>query len=502
MATYYGNDGRNAIDNGDYQSVYLGGGDDYLKQRYGGFTYVEAGAGYDYVEFSQFDLAGSAIIVYGEVYAGLGNDTIIGGLNGDYLNGGAGDDYIRACFNEVSVAGDTIEGGFGSDALYGNGGDDTIYGGEGDDSGVRIYPNSQYYQNGSTLTVQAGLYGGAGIDYLDGGRGNDFLDGGSGTDTIVGGTDNDTINGGADNDIITGDAGNDFINGGTGADRLSGGDGNDTVVVDNASDTVVEASGGGIDIVYTSTSYTLTAGQEIETLSATATGSSAALTLKGNEFSNTIQGYIGADIIDGNAGADTLIGADGGDSYYVDTASDRIIEAAGGGSDTVYASASYTLNAGQEIEQLRTNNDAGTAALKLTGNELANRIVGNAGANTINGGLGSDTLYGKAGKDTFVFANTPSASNRDHLGDFSAADDTIQLSKAIFTALSAGTLAASAFKDLSVSGATVDASDRILYSSKLGTLSYDADGSGTKAAVQFAVIDTKVALTNADFFVV
>ena len=50
--------------------------------------------------------------------------------------------------------------------------------------------------------------------------------------------------------------------------------------------------------------------------------------------------------------------------------------------------------------------------------------------------------------------------------------------------------------------ATVDADDRILYDKATGALSYDADGSGAQAAVQFAVIDTKVALTGADFFVV
>ena len=303
-------------------------------------------------------------------------------------------------------------------------------------------------------------------------------------------------------DTINGLGGADILDGGLGADTLTGGTDNDTFIVDNAGDRVVEAAGGGTDSVLARVSYTLAAGQAIESLAAADRAGLDTLNLTGNAFANTLTGNDGANILNGAAGADTLIGGGGGDSFYVDTASDRIIEAAGGGYDTVYASASYTLNTGQEIEQLRTSRDAGTAALKLTGNAFANKIVGNAGANTLNGGLGSDTLYGKAGKDTFVFANTPSASNRDHLGDFSAADDTIQLSKAIFTALSAGTLAASAFKDLSVSGATVDASDRILYNKTTGVLSYDADGSGTKAAVQFAIVDTKVALTNADFFVV
>ncbi|KQO49169.1 hypothetical protein ASF24_08320 [Methylobacterium sp. Leaf86] len=127
--------------------------------------------------------------------------------------------------------------------------------------------------------------------------------------------------------------------------------------------------------------------------------------------------------------------------------------------------------------------------------------MGNAGANTLNGGAGADLLYGRAGNDTFVFSTALGSSNIDRLTDF-AADDTIQLARDGFTALSAGDLASSAFKDLGNTGAVVDSNDRILYNHDTGALSYDADGSGTaKTAIQFAVIDTKVMLTHADFLV-
>ena len=72
--------------------------------------------------------------------------------------------------------------------------------------------------------------------------------------------------------------------------------------------------------------------------------------------------------------------------------------AAGGGTDTVYASVNYTLGAGEEIEFLRAN--AGATGLTLTGNELANTIFGDSGVDTLNGGGGNDTLDGKAGADT------------------------------------------------------------------------------------------------------
>src|SRR6185369_17234000 len=92
-------------------------------------------------------------------------------------------------------------------------------------------------------------------------------------------------------------------------------------------------------------------------------------------------------------------GGRGNDVYYVDNAADQVIEAAGGGSDNVYASVGYTLAAGQEVEALRVY---GSAALNLTGNGLANTLIGGAGNDTLNGGGGNDTLYGGLGADAMA----------------------------------------------------------------------------------------------------
>jgi Ca2+-binding RTX toxin-like protein len=69
-----------------------------------------------------------------------------------------------------------------------------------------------------------------------------------------------------------------------------------------------------------------------------------------------------------------------------------------GGTDTVYASVNYALQAGQEVEYLRAN--AGATGLALTGNEFNNVIVGLTGNDVLNGGLGNDTLNGGDGNDT------------------------------------------------------------------------------------------------------
>ena len=117
------------------------------------------------------------------------------------------------------------------------------------------------------------------------------------------------------------------------------------------------------------------------------------------------------------------------------------------------------------------------------------------------GGAGNDQLTGGLGQDAFLFDTAlNAATNIDQIFDFSSVDDKIQLSAAIFTAAGPlGTLAAGAF----VTGsAAADASDRIIYNSGTGAVSYDRDGTGAAAQVQFATLATGLALTNNNFQVV
>uniref|UniRef100_UPI00193E7DC2 hypothetical protein n=1 Tax=Acidovorax sp. ST3 TaxID=2219062 RepID=UPI00193E7DC2 len=102
--------------------------------------------------------------------------------------------------------------------------------------------------------------------------------------------------------------------------------------------------------------------------------------------------------------------------------------------------------------------------------------------------------------DTFVFdtALNP-GSNVDRIADFSVVDDTIWLDNAVFSALGApGALDAAAFH---VGTAAHDADDRIIYDTDSGVLSYDTDGSGQGAAVQFAQLSAHLNLSAADFMV-
>ena len=125
-------------------------------------------------------------------------------------------------------------------------------------------------------------------------------------------------------------------------------------------------------------------------------------TLSGGGGNDTLDGNAGNDTLNGGAGVDVMTGGAGNDTYYVDNAGDQVIEAAGSGTDTVYAIISYTLAASQQIETLRVS---GAAGLTLTGNEINNALYGGVGNDILNGGAGADTMTGGAGNDTYYIDN-------------------------------------------------------------------------------------------------
>jgi uncharacterized protein (TIGR01370 family) len=220
--------------------------------------------------------------------------------------------------------------------------------------------------------------GGPGNDKLYGQNGDDSLGGGSGNDTLIGGTGNDTMNGEA---------------------------GNDVYYIDAIGDLLQEVAGNGFDLAFTTVSYTLQAGSDIEVLAATSSASMQGLALIGNNINNQLLGTGGSDTLVGGLGNDGMYGYGGSDSYSIDAAFDTIVEAVGGGLDSAFTSVSYTLTANAEVEYLGILDRSSTSPFLLFGNSFNNQLAGASGLDTLVGGAGADTLYGFGGNDVYYVDN-------------------------------------------------------------------------------------------------
>ncbi len=450
---------------------------------------------------------------------GLGNDFYFIEDAADQVNeaAGQGNDRVFASSSWVMTAGSEIEllttanhvgttainltGNALAQTIYGNDGDNVLNGAGGADTMVGRLGNDWFFvDNAGDRALE------------NAGEGNDrvfasvswTLTAGSDVELLTttdhAGTGAINLTGNALANTIYGNDGDNILDGAAGADILVGRLGNDWFFVDNAGDRALETVGEGNDRVFASVSYALVAGASVEILSTDFNPGTSAIDLTGNELAQAIFGNEGKNVISGGGGADSLVGFGGDDSYNVSTASTSVLESAGGGNDRVFASVSYTLTAGAEVELMTTDFHAGTAAINLTGNGLANTIYGNAGNNVLDGKGGNDSLVGLAGADTFAFTSALGAGNVDQVFGFEHGTDKIALDDAVFAAIGpTGALNANAFVTGSAAG---DADDRIIYNNLTGQLLYDADGNGAGAAIQFATLQPGLTLTASDFTVI
>jgi Ca2+-binding RTX toxin-like protein len=126
-------------------------------------------------------------------------------------------------------------------------------------------------------------------------------------------------------------------------------------------------------------------------------GTAGADSLKVSSSHDTlVEGGAGNDVIyGGGIGHNTLSGGAGDDTYFVKTVFETVVEADGGGVDTVITSVDFSL--GANVERLRLADGAHYGA----GNDLANRISGTGEANELRG-LGGDDLIQASGGNDFV----------------------------------------------------------------------------------------------------
>ncbi len=404
-----------------------------------------------------------------KLYGGAGADTTNGGMGDDwhYVDNatdvvqealGGGTDRVFAGVSYTLGAGVSVEimstdfhagtaainltgnaldqaiiGNAGANTINGGGGADTMHGFAGDD----IYYLDNYFDQvrenvgeGNDRVFASGSYGlpaGASIELLTtnfhAGTSDVDLSGNELAQAIYGNDGENVLSGGGGADVLIGRAGDDRLYGGAGIDTTNGGIGDDLHYVDDAVDLVQEAAGEGTDRVFASVSYALAAGAEVELFSTDFNGGTSAINLTGNSFAQALYGNAGANSLNGRGGADTMLGFAGDDFYYVDNSGDRALENAGEGNDRVFTGVSFALEAGASIELLTTDFHAGTGAINLTGNELANTIFGNDGVNTLSGGGGADSLIGRAGNDVLIGGAGIDTTNGGTGDDFHYVDD-------------------------------------------------------------------------------
>jgi Ca2+-binding RTX toxin-like protein len=184
------------------------------------------------------------------------------------------------------------------------------------------------------------------------------------------------------------------------AERIVGGSGNNTFTLANGANFAgsIDGGTGGTNALDYSA---WTADVIVNLFGGAATGIGGAV----SNIRNAAGGS-GSDMFIGDANANTFTGGAGDDYYYffVDGEADTIVEAAGGGSDTLDYSeygASVTVNLATGTA---TDVVTGFANIEnVVGSTEADTITGDANANYIAGRAGNDILAGGGGNDTYIF---------------------------------------------------------------------------------------------------
>ncbi len=365
-----------------------------------GLDDIDGGLGIDTMDFSSratavnLNLATSDIFDNGngEAQTIHGIENLLGGSAGDTLYGDGTANSIQG-----GLGADIIKGGDGSDVLYAT---DTTFTG---DSGVS---NTLYGEAGNDT-----LYGASGADTLDGGLGDDILDGKDGSDILIGGGGNDLIS----------DTGT------SGSDTLSYGTSSKVITAFALADGTIEITDGSVLGVTVSNADatnvgldTLLAGHGIEAI----LGSG----LNDKFFTQTYRPINEAFLLDGGSGNDTIYGGSLSDTIFGGANDDTIRGYGGsnilaGGSDTLTASGSDTLDYSYDTQGVKINLASGftsydaiaqNSALHVTDTNITGYtggtdsvynfsiVLGGSGNDTIAGNSGMDTINGGSGDDWIV----------------------------------------------------------------------------------------------------
>ena len=383
---------------------------------------------------------------------------------------------------------DTLNGNKGNDTLNGGVGNDTMLGGLGNDTYV-VDSNADVVTEDSsqgTDTIQSSLTYTASTNVEN---------------LTLTGTSNINATGNSLNNVITGNSGNNFLSGGAGSDTINGGNGNDILVgylpYDdvNLNDAAFLAN---LNVEKLNSIDYLNGGLGNDLYILDKYVNTPIITEKANEGTDTILGDLQTYTLGANL------------ENYVQDANIKIdgvpqtISIYGNALNNIIKTAPETYTTLNDLlTTVSSTWDAKEAFYGYAGNDT---LISGLGNDSLYGGLGNDILTGGLGSDHFVFDTTLNASsNKDTITDFTSGVDEIDLSKTIMTKLgSLGELTEVSFYAAAGAVKGHDGDDRIIYNITTGALYYDADGSGTGAAIQIALIGTVThpTLAYTDFSIV
>jgi Ca2+-binding RTX toxin-like protein len=483
-------------------------------------------------------------------YIAIGNDTFNGSTGNDNLWAFNGNDVIKG-----NAGNDLIFGMDGDDLLDGGSGADQMEGGDGYDTYIVDHLNDQIYeelQGGSDL-VKISINT-PNLNYVI----PDNLENAALINKV-----SFNLEGNELNNNLLGNASSNTLNGLDGNNTLTGGAGIDTFLIDGGVDTVTDL-GNGTDIIYVAsgtlnanlakawTASNVSYNNGIASITANGlavnlsniylgangftisnNGNNKSVNLTGSYLADTIIGGSGADTLNGKSGNDILTGGAGADTFLIDSGNDSITDF-GYGQDNLsvtsgntieidiyqsWIATSKTINNGNaslnshgfnlNLSAVKSGNGFDltntSAQASFIGSQKNDVLNGGTGIDTLNGHLGNDTLVGNSGADIFVFNTKLNATtNVDTIEGFEQGTDIIHLDDAIFSKLKNINLSADNIYVVNDVRDVNGKNDFLVYNTSTGALSYDADGIGSKAPIQFATLLLGVGqdLSSSDFLII
>ncbi|MDT7849651.1 calcium-binding protein [Methylophilus sp. VKM B-3414] len=316
-------------------------------------------------------------------------------------------------------------------------------------------------------------------------------------------------------DTVYGNGGNDLLIGHGGADYLDGGEGNDIFVIggfgSGVQGTTSKADDGNKEWIATGDKHdVIVGGDGVDTLRITTgiganTKANGTVVLNNDNFQSMEVVQVGGTV--GRLNVENTDLQLLNDHYYFKangTVSDL--------SNTLGNNGGTINNVVVDASGLTTN------GLRFEGNANQQTFIGTTKADVFVGNGGNDTLTGNGGADTFVFGKvyeqvvtgsstsvqtyTNTAFNLtgvDTITDFTRGTDKIELHLDQYSQLAGFN---SSMLRVNSTGTAQDANDYLIYNTTTKTLSYDADGNGSGAKVDIAVLTGVSTVSVSDFVVV